>query len=116
MLRMCTLTIYPVLGSNDVAIGYDEGSVLIKLGREEPAMSMDASGKIIWAKHCEIQQANLRTIADAEIKDGERLPLSTKDMGSCEVYPQTISHNPNGRFVSLKKHGLVTTIKFYATY
>lgn len=25
-------------GSNNVAIGYDEGSVMIKLGREEPAM------------------------------------------------------------------------------
>ena len=88
-------------GSNDVAIGYDEGSILIKLGREEPAMSMDSSGKIIWAKHCEIQQANLKAIAGdaSEIKDGERLPLAVKDMGSCEVYPQTISHNPNGRFV-----------------
>ena len=49
-------------GSNDVAIGYDEGSILIKLGREEPAMSMDSSGKIIWAKHCEFQHANLKAI------------------------------------------------------
>jgi len=32
-------------GSNNVAIGYDEGSIMIKLGREEPAMSMDSSGK-----------------------------------------------------------------------
>uniref|UniRef100_A0A915DLD0 Uncharacterized protein n=1 Tax=Ditylenchus dipsaci TaxID=166011 RepID=A0A915DLD0_9BILA len=32
-------------GSNTVAIGYDEGSVTIKLGREEPAVSMDSSGK-----------------------------------------------------------------------
>ena len=45
-----------------MAIGYDEGSILIKLGREEPAMSMDSSGKIIWAKHCEVQQANLKAI------------------------------------------------------
>ncbi|XP_025082597.1 coatomer subunit beta'-like isoform X1 [Pomacea canaliculata] len=86
-------------GSNNVAIGYDEGSIIIKLGREEPAMSMDSSGKIIWAKHSEIQQANIKAIGDQEIKDGERLPLAVKDMGSCEVYPQTIQHNPNGRFV-----------------
>jgi coatomer subunit beta' len=90
-------TICAMKGSNNVAIGYDEGSILVKLGREEPAMSMDTSGKIIWAKHSEIQQANLKTITDAEVKDGERLSLSVKDMGSCEVYPQTISHNPNGR-------------------
>jgi coatomer subunit beta' len=87
-------------GSNNVAIGYDEGSVMIKLGREEPAMSMDSTGKIIWAKHSEIQQANIKALGpDQEIKDGERLPLAIKDMGACEIYPQTISYNPNGRFV-----------------
>lgn len=62
-------------------------------------MSMDNSGKIIWAKHSDIQQANLKNLTDVEIKDGERLPLVIKDMGSCEIYPQTISHNPNGRYV-----------------
>lgn len=61
-------------------------------------MSMDASGKIIWAKHSEVQQANLKAMGDAEIKDGERLPLAVKDMGSCEIYPQSIQHNPNGRY------------------
>lgn len=92
-------TICCLKGSNNVALGYDEGSIMIKLGREEPAMSMDSSGKIIWAKHSEIQQANIKALADQESKDGERLPLAVKDMGSCEVYPQTIAHNPNGRFV-----------------
>lgn len=61
-------------------------------------MSMDTNGKIIWAKHSEVQQANLKAMGDAEIKDGERLPLAVKDMGSCEIYPQTIQHNPNGRY------------------
>ena len=91
-------TITCLKGSNNVALGYDEGSILVKLGREEPAMSMDSSGKLVWAKHSEIQQANIKTIVDqSEIKDGERLTLSVKDMGSCEIFPQTISHNPNGR-------------------
>ena len=35
----------------------------LQLGREEPALSMDSSGKIIWAKHSEIQQANLKNLA-----------------------------------------------------
>jgi len=86
-------------GSNAVALGYDEGSIMIKLGREEPAMSMDVNGKIVWSKHSEIQQANIKALNDQDVKDGERLPLAVKDMGSCEIYPQTISHNPNGRFV-----------------
>ena len=62
-------------------------------------MSMDMSGKIIWAKHAEVQQANIKALADQEINDGERLSLAVKDMGSCEIYPQTIAHNPNGRSV-----------------
>jgi len=78
---------------------YDEGSILVKVGREEPAVSMDvAGGKLIWARHSELQQANLKALSDENlVKDGERLPLAVKDMGSCEIYPQTIAHNPNGR-------------------
>ena len=87
----------------DMSTRYDEGSIMVKVGREEPAVSMDASGgKIIWARHSEVQQANLKAMGDgAEIKDGERLPLAVKDMGSCDIYPQTIAHNPNGRLVSI---------------
>jgi len=87
--------------TNSVCLGYDEGSVMVKLGREEPAMSMDMNGKMVFARHFEMQQANLKAMADAtnDIQDGERLPLAVKDMGSCDIYPQTIKHNPNGRFV-----------------
>lgn len=94
-------TIACMRGSNNVALGYDEGSIMVKIGREEPAVSMDVNGgKIIWARHSEIQQANLKAMGETDdIKDGERLPLVVKDMGSCEIYPQTVAHNPNGRFV-----------------
>ncbi|KAJ3286524.1 Coatomer subunit beta', partial [Blyttiomyces sp. JEL0837] len=86
-------------GSNDVAFGYDEGTIVIKLGKEEPAVSMDNSGKIIWAKHNEIRTANVKASTDDTFKDGERLSLPTKELGSCEIYPQTLQHSPNGRFV-----------------
>jgi len=74
---------------------------MVKIGREEPAVSMDVNGgKIIWARHCELQQANLKALPEGgEIRDGERLPVAVKDMGACEIYPQSIQHNPNGRFV-----------------
>lgn len=59
---------------------------------------MDVSGKILYAKHSEIQQANLKALGDAtDVKDGERLPLSVTEAGACELYPQTIQHSPNGR-------------------
>ncbi len=32
---------------------------------------------------------------------GERLPLAVKDLGSCDLYPQSLQHNPNGRFVTV---------------
>ncbi|CAF3998694.1 unnamed protein product, partial [Rotaria magnacalcarata] len=69
-------------GSNNVALGYDEGTMMIKLGREEPAMSMDASsGKIVWAKHCEIQQVNLKQLSsDQQLNDGEKVPLNVKEL------------------------------------
>lgn len=92
-------------GSNEVALGYDEGAVLISLGREEPAMSMDTNGKIIFARHSEVSQANLKTLSLDDQKDGERLPIGHKDMGSCEIYPQALSHNPNGRFVAVTGDG-----------
>ncbi|XP_024389865.1 coatomer subunit beta'-1 [Physcomitrium patens] len=93
-------TIGYIKGSNRVAIGYDEGTIMIKLGREEPVASMDNSGKIIWAKQNEIQTVNIKAVpADFEITDGERLPLAVKELGSCDLYPQSLEHNPNGRFV-----------------
>jgi coatomer subunit beta' len=75
------------------------------VGREEPAISMDVNGeKIVWARHSEIQQVNLKTLGEGvegnAVKDGERLTLAAKDMGPCEIYPQTIQHNPNGRYTS----------------
>jgi len=87
-------------GSNNVTVGYDEGTVLFKIGREEPVASMDASGKIIWARHNEIQTVNVKAVpSDFEVTDGERLPLAVKELGSCDLYPQALQHNPNGRFV-----------------
>uniref|UniRef100_A0A803NZY7 Coatomer subunit beta' n=1 Tax=Cannabis sativa TaxID=3483 RepID=A0A803NZY7_CANSA len=87
-------------GSRRVVIGYDEGTIMVKLGREVPVASMDNSGKIIWAKHNEIQTVNIRSVgADFEVTDGERLPLAVKELGTCDLYPQSLKHNPNGRFV-----------------
>ncbi|CAH9147058.1 unnamed protein product [Cuscuta epithymum] len=89
-----------IKGSRRVVIGYDEGTIMVKMGREEPVASMDNSGKIIWAKHNEIQTVNIKSVgSDYEVTDGERLPLAVKDLGTCDLYPQSLKHNPNGRFV-----------------
>mmetsp|Transcript_66992 Transcript_66992/g.160514 ORF Transcript_66992/g.160514 Transcript_66992/m.160514 type:complete len:983 (-) Transcript_66992:192-3140(-) len=88
-------------GSNAAAIGYDEGTVVIKLGSEEPIASMH-SGKVIWAKGNEIQTTNLKLVDDGTSPaDGDRLPLSVKDMGTAEIFPQYIAHHPNGRLFAV---------------
>ncbi|MBA0695740.1 hypothetical protein Goari_002346 [Gossypium aridum] len=87
-------------GSRRIVIGYDEGTIMVKIGREVPVASMDNSGKIIWAKQNEIQTVNIKSVgADFEGTDGERLPLAVKELGTCDLYPQSLKHNPNGRFV-----------------
>lgn len=49
-------------------IGYDEGTIMVKLGREVPVASMDNTGKIIWSKHNEIQTVNIKSVgAEVEV-------------------------------------------------
>ena len=49
-------------GKQNVAVGFDEGMVVLKMGREEPAMSMDSSGKIIYAKHMDIVTTTIKGV------------------------------------------------------
>lgn len=92
--------------TNKLAIGFDEGCVCIELGSDDPVASMDTTGKVVLAKNNEIQTVNIRGLAsgsgpDDAIPDGERLPTAPRDLGACELYPQTLKHNCNGRFISV---------------
>ncbi|KAN0060893.1 Coatomer subunit beta' [Thecaphora frezii] len=86
---------------NDVALGYDEGAVVVKLGKEEPSVSMDAAGKVVWAKNSEVLSANVSAAIDDDVPEGQRVPISVREMGSTEIYPQLLQHSPNGRFVTV---------------
>ncbi|KAH7343226.1 coatomer protein [Rhizoctonia solani] len=87
--------------SNDVAVGFDEGVVVVKLGREEPSFSMDQSGKLVFARNNEVLGANLQTAQEDPTPDGQKLPLAPRELGSTEIFPSTIAHSPNGRFVAV---------------
>jgi coatomer subunit beta' len=85
-----------------IAMGFDDGAVVVSMGREEPAVSMDSGGKIVWARTGQNEVVSMVVKGgDANLKDGAPLSLPTKELGSCEIYPQTLSHSPNGRFVSV---------------
>lgn len=47
---------------NDIGLGFDHGAVVVKLGKEEPSVSMDASGKVVWAKGAEVLTANVGAV------------------------------------------------------
>ncbi|KXT08625.1 hypothetical protein AC579_5972 [Pseudocercospora musae] len=87
-------------GKQGIAMGFDDGAVVVKMGREEPAVSMDGSGKIIWARHSEILTSVIKG-GDKDLKDNQPISLASKDLGSTEIYPQTLVHSPNGRFVAV---------------
>jgi len=87
--------------ANKLAMGFDEGCVVIELGSDDPVASMDTTGKIVWAKNNEIQTGTVKGLCseDSGLNDGDRLPVIPRDLGSCELYPQYLKHNCNGRFI-----------------
>ncbi|KAI9221346.1 coatomer WD associated region-domain-containing protein [Blastocladiella britannica] len=131
MERVWSLAV--VKGSSTIAAGYDEGCVVLNLGREDPAVSMDNQGKVVWSKHNTIMSTNLRAFAEPAAStaavgpdgaplsavattpgaaasmpttaDGERISTPAKELGTCEVYPTAMTHSPNGRFVVVTGDG-----------
>ena len=69
-------------GTNNVAIGYDEGTIAIQLGNEDPLASMDASGKIILARHNEISLVDLNKM---EGEAGRRRAAHADQQGARRV-------------------------------
>jgi len=94
--------------SHDIALGYDEGAVVVKLGKEDPCVSMDVSGKVVYARHAEVLGANLGASSESELADGEQVLVTPRELGTTEVYPQLLEHSPNGRFVTVLGDGEYT--------
>ncbi|KAF8324305.1 coatomer beta [Cantharellus anzutake] len=88
-------------GLNDVAVGYDDGLVVIQLGREEPSFSMDHSGKVVYVRNTEVLSVNLQPTQEDATPEGQRLNLAPKELGSTEIYASSLQHSPNGRFVTV---------------
>lgn len=86
---------------NDIGLGFDHGAVVVKLGKEEPSVSMDVSGKVVWARGVEVQGANVGAVEADTLTDGQRVAAPSRELGSTEVFPQSLQHSPNGRFVTV---------------
>jgi coatomer subunit beta' len=116
-------TFAAIRGSHLLAVGHDEGAVVLKFGCDEPAVSMDSNGKVVWARHNEVLTGSVKASpgggredsagaasgsADSpalsgagheSARDGEVTVLATKELGRTEIYPKFLRHDPTGRFV-----------------
>ena len=96
----------PLAAPSSARPGYDEGTIAVQLGNEDPIASMDAGGKVVLARHNEISTVDIKKLdADATPADGERLVLAAKELDVCEIYPQSLIHNSNGRFAVVTGDG-----------
>ncbi|KAJ5072967.1 coatomer subunit beta'-1 [Anaeramoeba ignava] len=96
--------------NSKIAIGFDFGFSVVKMGKEVPSISLENSGKIVWAKQTEIKMSNVKSGQSEQMTfaDGEKLSLAVKELGNCEVVPEKLKHSPNGRFVSVVGNGEFT--------
>ena len=77
-------TIHCLPSSNNVAIGFDEATVVIKIGNEVPLVSY-SNGKVIQISKGEIQTSNLKLL-QGDSKEGEVVKPNVKDVGRTETY------------------------------
>ena len=59
-----------------ICFGYDEGTVAVKIGSDEPVVSM-SQGKLLWTRAMEVISANLKAINVEELTE-ERINVPTK--------------------------------------
>ncbi|GBE59634.1 coatomer beta [Babesia ovata] len=94
--------IWSVTSDNtNLALGSDEGTLVVQFGGERPLVSMHAN-KLVMVNSFDIVSCNLSsaTVVD-EDSVGKPLALDFRNIGRCEFFPQSVSHHPNGRFICL---------------
>eukprot|EP01062_Namystynia_karyoxenos_P057149 TRINITY_DN4809_c0_g1_i2.p1 TRINITY_DN4809_c0_g1~~TRINITY_DN4809_c0_g1_i2.p1 ORF type:complete len:962 (+),score=384.99 TRINITY_DN4809_c0_g1_i2:162-3047(+) len=104
--RVWCLSVAP--GSNKLAIGCDKGTVVLRVGKDEPVFSMDTNGKVMFAVNHDIVQVTVKGNVDADAADGDKLHLPSKEMGSCETVPKRMVHNVTGQYVAVLFDGEFT--------
>lgn len=88
-----------IKGSNNLAAGFDDGTIMLKLGTDVPAASMDQTGKVIFCKYNVLMSYNCATTLKDSVEDGQPLNMIAKELGTAEFSPVNVRHNYNGRFI-----------------
>ena len=66
---------------------------------------MDPSGKLIYTRNQLVLSGNVQSLSDDTTAEGNRIPLSIKELGTTEVFATNLIHSPNGRFVTVVGDG-----------
>lgn len=80
-----------------LAIGYDEGSMVIQIGQETPLFSF-TKGKLILCKNSAFFTSNLKAVLTKNLKDFESIKPEQKEIGSTDLFPKDLQHSPNGQY------------------
>ena len=102
--RSWCVAVHPTGRKNYVAAGFDDGFSVLSLGNDVPTMSLDPVGKLVWSggKNASASDIFTAAIRGNEIaEEGEPLPLQIKELGTVDIFPQSLHHSPNGRFVTV---------------
>ncbi|CCE65074.1 hypothetical protein TPHA_0J02540 [Tetrapisispora phaffii CBS 4417] len=99
---------HPTGKKNYIASGFDNGFTVISLGSDVPILSLDPVGKLVWSGGKNATANDIFTAVirgSEETEEGEPLALQTKELGSVDIFPQILTHSPNGRFVTVVGDG-----------
>eukprot|EP01022_Parablepharisma_sp_SALTPOND_P018675 TRINITY_DN3091_c0_g1_i1.p1 TRINITY_DN3091_c0_g1~~TRINITY_DN3091_c0_g1_i1.p1 ORF type:complete len:534 (+),score=55.08 TRINITY_DN3091_c0_g1_i1:1008-2609(+) len=83
-----------------VALGYDEGTVVLKLGSDYPLADF-SNAKVIAAKSSQIFSYNLKLLQPEALTNGEKVPATFKELGNADMYLQGIRFNNNGQLFAV---------------
>lgn len=102
--RSWCIATHPSGKRNYIASGFDNGFTVLSLGDDQPKLSLDPVGKLIYcggksASATDVFSTIIR--GNEEVEEGGALPLQSKELGSIDVFPQSLKHSPNGRFVTV---------------
>ena len=84
---------------NTIAFGFDEGTVVIKIGTDEPIVSM-VQGKLVYGKNFEFFTLNLKALS-GNFADGQLVSVNSKELGISDIYPCGVRHSPNGHLFAI---------------
>ena len=82
-----------------IAMGFDDGAVVVKIGRDDPAVSMQQQGWFAWYSKTDISIARFRKDVTP---DGEPISLEVvKSEDFNGFYPQSVLHNRQGTYIAV---------------